>query len=37
MVDNPILTALIWVLALSIPGVGFWFLGRRHRGGRKPS
>ncbi len=32
MIDHPILTALLWVIALAIPGVGLWYLGRRHRG-----
>ena len=35
MLDMPILTALLWVVALAIPGVGLWFLGFRHRGKRK--
>lgn len=33
--DYPITTALIWVFALAVPGVGLWFLGRRHRGRNK--
>jgi hypothetical protein len=36
MIDMPILTALLWVVALAIPGVGLWFLGRRHLGRHKP-